>query len=97
MRPSHRIKRLSTFWGQYLPLGPPPRRRHMDMDRDFRDARAAQIRAALKAAAPRMRTEFWRAQQRNWMANERLSTDKIQTTHKSTLYPCSCTSENDTS
>src|SRR3546814_71131 len=49
MRPSHRIKRLSTFWGQYLPLGPPPRRRHMDMDRDFRDARAAQIRADRKS------------------------------------------------
>lgn len=31
----------------------------MDMDRDFREARARQIRAAIKAAAPRMRRDFW--------------------------------------
>ncbi len=31
----------------------------MDMDRDLREFRARQIRAAVKAAAPRMRRDFW--------------------------------------
>lgn len=46
----------------------------MDMDRDFRDARAAQIRAALKAAAPRLRREFWAQKERDRLEGERFST-----------------------
>ena len=33
----------------------------MNMDRELREHRAAQIRAAMKAAAPRMRRDFWEA------------------------------------
>lgn len=31
----------------------------MDMDRELREVRARQIRAAIKAAAPAMRRDFW--------------------------------------
>lgn len=31
----------------------------MDMDRELREARAARLRAAIKAAAPAMRRDFW--------------------------------------
>lgn len=36
----------------------------MDIDREFRDLRAAQIRAAMKAAYPRLRKEFWERKRR---------------------------------
>lgn len=46
----------------------------MDMDRDFRDARAAQIRAAMKAAAPRLRAEFWARKEQDRRDGERFTT-----------------------
>lgn len=46
----------------------------MDMDRELRELRAAQIRAAMKAAAPRLRREFWAQKERDRLEGERFST-----------------------
>lgn len=43
----------------------------MDMDREYREARARQIRAAMKAAAPRMRQDFWRQKEQARIEGER--------------------------
>ncbi len=45
----------------------------MDMDRDLRERRAAQIRAAIKAAAPRLRREFWARKEQDRREGERFS------------------------
>lgn len=37
----------------------------MDIDREYREARAAQLRAAIKAAAPRLRREFWQRKEQD--------------------------------
>lgn len=37
----------------------------MDIDREYRDTRAAMLRAQIKAAAPAMRRDFWASKAQN--------------------------------